>query len=93
MAEWKTRESLEDHFRRYGDQVGARDVADFTRLADLTIRDGVPFTFLRTGRVRMGYYHRRSKRFVVADEEGKVLSLSRQSENHVRTLAGSTYGR
>ena len=93
MAEWTTRESLEDHFRRHGDDVGARDIADFARLADLTIRDGVPFTFLRTGRLRMGYYHRRSKRFVVANDEGKALSLSRQSENHVRTLAGSTYRR
>ncbi len=45
MAEWKTRESLEDHFRRYGDEVGARDVAEFARLADLTIRDGVRFAF------------------------------------------------
>ena len=93
MAEWQSRARLEDHFRRHGAEVGARDVADYARLANLTIRDGDRFTFRRTGRLRMGYYHRGSRRFVVTDEESVILSLSRQSENHVRTLAGSTYGR
>jgi hypothetical protein len=42
--------------------------------------------------VRLGYYHRRTRCFVVVSvESGHILSASRQSENHVRTLAGSTY--
>ena len=93
MAEWKSRARLEDHFRRHGAEVGARDVDDYARLADLTIRGGVRFAFRRTGTLRIGYYHRGSKRFVVTDKDGVILSLSRKSEKNVRTLAGSTYGR
>ena len=93
MAEWRSREALDEHFHRHGREVGARDVANYARLANMTIHDGVRFTFRRTGRVRIGYYHPRSTRFVVMDEHGAILSLSRQSENHVRTLARSTYGR
>ena len=93
MAEWKSRARLEDHFHRHGAEVGARDVADYARLSDLTIRDGVRLAFRRTGTLRIGYYHLGTKRFVVTDEDGAILSLSRQSENHVRTLAGSTYAR
>ena len=88
---WKPRDDLAEHFRRHGAEVGARTVAEYAQLADATIRNGVRFTFLRTGRLRIGYYHPRRRHFVVMDEQGRTLSLSRRSENYVRTLARSTY--
>jgi hypothetical protein len=67
-------------------------VAEYHRLALRTIETGTRFTFLRTGVARLGYYHRRTRCFVVVSgESGHILSASGQSENHVRTLAGSTY--
>ena len=89
MADWKTRSTLEDHFRRHGKEVGARSVDDYARLADLKIPEGTRFTYRMTGKLRIGYYHERSKRFVVLDDEGKLLSLSRRSVNYVRTQPGS----
>ena len=68
-------------------------MADYARLADLTIRDGVRFTYRLSGKVRIGYYHPKSKRFVAMYAAGRVLSLSRRSENYVRTQPASTYGR
>ena len=93
MADWKSRDDLEDHFRRHGAEVGARDVAEYIRLANVTIRDGIRFTYRLTGTPRIGYYHPRSKRFVAMNEAGLILSLSRRSENYVRAQARSTYGR
>ena len=93
MADWKTRTAMEDHFRRHGKEFGARSVDDYARLADLTVREGTRFAYRMTGKLRIGYYHERSKRFVVLDDEGKILSLSRRSVNYVRTQPGSTYGR
>jgi hypothetical protein len=65
---------------------------EYLRMALQAIDLGVRFTFRRTGVTRLGYYHQRTRRFVVVDPDThRILSLSRQSENHVRTLAGSTY--
>ena len=67
-------------------------MADFLRMARETMRDGRRFTFRRGARTRVGYYHRRTRRFVVLnDSEGAILSLSSQSENHVRRLSEPTY--
>jgi pyocin large subunit-like protein len=89
---WRDRASLDDHFRRHGEEIGARTTEQYTRMALDTIRDGIRFTFRRTGEIRAGYYHRPTHRFVVmAPDSNTILSLSRRSENHVRTLNGSTY--
>jgi len=88
---WKSRATLENHFRRHGAEVGARTAADYQRLAEFVIRYGVQFTFERTGRPRIGYSLPRRRHFVVMDDEGMTVSLSRRSENHVRSLARSTY--
>jgi hypothetical protein len=90
--EWRSQKTLDDHFRRHGSEVGARDVTHYAELAHQTIDTGTRFTFHRTGIIRIGYYHRRTRRFVVVGlDTNHILSLSRQSENHVRTLAESTY--
>jgi hypothetical protein len=92
MADWKSRADLEDHFRRHGAEVNARDVAAYARLADETVERGIRFTFVRTGRLRIGYYHRRRGHFAAVDaDSGETLSLSKESENYVRCLDGSTY--
>src|SRR4051812_34257313 len=90
--EWESRRSLEDHFRRHGAEIGVRNIAEYLDLARRTVDEGVRFTFRRTDVVRLGYYDRRTRRFVVVDPDtNTILSLSRQSKNHVRTLASSTY--
>jgi len=67
-------------------------VDDYFQMALQTIEAGVHFTFRRTGVVRLGYYHRRTHRFVVVEMgTNRIQSLSTQSENHIRRLAGSTY--
>lgn len=90
--EWRDREFLDDHFRRYGRQVGARSPEQYATLALRTIERGVRFTFSRTGVIRIGYYDVRSHLFVVMRNDGQtILSLSRKSERHVRRLRASTY--
>lgn len=67
---------------------------EYLQLARTTIDTGTPFTFRTSARPRIGYYHLRSRRFVVLRDDGEtILSLSRRSENHVRQLPDSTYGR
>ena len=92
--EWDSRHSLEDHFRRHGREVNARTVEEYDRLARVTVQNGVRFTYRLTSRQRIGYYHRRSGRFVAMKDDGEtILSLSRRNENYLRTLVDSTYGR
>jgi hypothetical protein len=93
MPDWKRPTDLEDHFRRHGREVGARTAAQYHALALRTIERGVRFTSLRTGVLRIGYYDMRNHHFVVMEDEETIVSLSRRSENHVRTLARSTYRR
>jgi hypothetical protein len=91
---WKDRASLEDHFRRHGREVGARDAEDYLRIAREVMRVGQRFTYRLGVRARVGYYHARSKRFVAVDAAtGRILSLSRRSENYPRNLADSDYSR
>ncbi len=86
-------DSLLDHFNPYGAEVRARTPADFVRLAHETMRDGKRFAFRRGPRTRVGYFHRRTRRFaVLTADEAAILSLSTKSENHVRHLPDSTYG-
>ena len=67
---------------------------EYLDLALLTIERGERFTFRQTSRRRIGYYHRRTRRFVVVrDDDETILSLYLCSENNVRTLPDSTYGR
>jgi hypothetical protein len=69
-------------------------VDEYFQMALQTIEAGVRFTFRRTGIIRLGYYHRRTRRFVVVEQgTNRIQSLSTQSENHVRRLASSTYER
>ena len=93
MPDWKKRGNLVDHFTRHGAEVGAQTVDQHHALALRTIERGVRFTFLRTGVLRIGCYDARSRRFVVLEDDETILSLSRRSENHVRTLTRSTYRR
>ena len=91
---WNGRKSLEDHFRRHGREVGARDVLAYLRSAQETMRVGTRFTYRIGSEVRVGYYHRRTKRFVgVAEDKTVIFTHAGKSENYVRTLRGSTYGR
>ena len=53
---------------------------------------GERFTFRRGERTRVGYYHERTRRFVVLpDGESVILSLSRRNRRHVERLPASTY--
>lgn len=63
-------------------------------MALATIARGERFTFRQTSRQRVGYYHRRTRRFVVVmDDDETILSLHLTSENNVRNLPDSTYPR
>ena len=87
-------DSLDYHFRKYGREIGAPTPDAYVRSAHETMRHGERFTFRRGPRTRVGYYHRRSRRFVVLTErEDRILSHSRKSENHVRQLPDSTFAR
>lgn len=94
MAEWKSRDDVEDHFARHGAEVNARDVAAYARIADEVMARGARFGYRLTERRRVGYYERRRGYFVATDAvTGEVLSLSKRSENYVRALPDSTYPR
>jgi len=74
--------------------VGARTIEAYLRSAYETIQAGQRFVFRRGTRLRVGYYHRKTRRLVVlTDDEDRILSLDRQGENHVRRLPDSTYSR
>ena len=85
-------DSLADHFGRYGRELRARTPADFVRMAHQAMRDGEHGTFRRGPRTRVGYYHERTRRFVVPpDDESMILSLSRQNRRHVEQLPDWSY--
>ncbi len=86
--------ALRRHFRDHGAELGARTIEEYLRLALLTIERGQRFTFRQTSRHRVGYYHQRTRRFVVVrDDDETIPSLHLTSENNVRNLPDSTYPR
>jgi pyocin large subunit-like protein len=94
LLSWRSREHLEEHFRRHGAELGARTVSDDARMADETVARGVRFTYHLTGRPRIGHYDARRGRFVAVDPlDGAILSLSKRSERYARNLPASTYPR
>jgi hypothetical protein len=91
-ADWKSITDLEDHFRRHGRAVGARNVKQYAELALMTIHEGVLFQYRLGSRRRLGRYHVRRRLFVALQDDGeRILTLDRRSENYVRTLPDSTY--
>ncbi|SRR6266511_3453469 len=90
--EWNGRDSLEDHFGRHGKEVGAKNESEYLRSARETIQLGVRLTYQIGSRERLGYYHKRTGRFTAVSGDGQsILTHSRESENYVGTLKGSTY--
>lgn len=93
MAEWKTRQHLEDHYGQHGGKLRYRSIAEYDASAQETIADGVRFTYRDriTGERRVGYFHRESSRFTVVDLDGLIRSHYQTDEAHVADLPQSTY--
>jgi hypothetical protein len=93
MAEWRTREHLEDHFGWHHRELGVRSIEEYDASAQETIALGVRFTYIdfSTRLRRVGYYHRETARFVVTDLEGFIHTHFRTDEGHVADLDFSTY--
>jgi hypothetical protein len=93
MAEWKTRQHLEDHYSRHRGQIRARSIAEYDASAQETIVLGQRFEYRdgRTNEPRIGYYHRDTARFVGCDVDELIRTHHVLDEDDVYSLPRSTY--
>jgi hypothetical protein len=93
MAEWKTKEHLDDHYGWHRGELGVRSIAEYDASAQETIAVGTPFTYRDpvTKEPRIGYFHRATSRFVATDLDGFSRTHFRTDEGHVANLPLSTY--
>jgi hypothetical protein len=93
MAEWRTREHLEDHYWQHRDEFPRHSVQQYDASAKETIAIGVEFSYIdRVTRLRRtGYFHRDSSRFTVLGVNGYIHSHFRTDEAYVADLIDSTY--
>ena len=93
MADWKTREHLEDHYGRHRGELGTRSIEAYDASAQETIALGRQFTY-RDGRTmerRIGFYHRDTARFVGLTLDRLVVTHFQTDEAHVADMMESTY--
>lgn len=92
MAEWRTRQHLEDHYGDHRREFPGFTIAQYDRSARETILAGVELTYRDqiTGLRRVGYYHRDTARFTALDIDGYIHSHFRCGEDYVAELPGST---
>ncbi len=88
MPVWKTREHLDDHFRRHGHEVGARTVAEYDASAQETYRIGEIFGYEdpNTDERHVGYFDPTTRRFAATDEYDKLVSHFRTDDTYIDWL-------
>jgi len=93
MAEWRTREHLEDHYYEHRHEFPGCTVLTYDTSAQETLSIGVQFTYVDrvTRERRVGYFHRDSSRFTALDGDGYIHSHFRTDEAYVADLIDSTY--
>ena len=93
MAEWKTRQHLEDHYEFHRREFPGYSIEQYDASAQETIEVGARFAYRDrvTRERRVGYFHRDSSRFVAVDMDGFIRSHYRTDEAHVADLPQSTY--
>jgi hypothetical protein len=93
MADWKTRQHLEDHFGWHHRELGVRSIGEYDASAQETIVIGTPFTYRDpvTKEPRIGYFHRDTSRLVATDLDGFIRTHFRTDEAHIAGLPLSTY--
>jgi len=93
MAEWKSRQHLDDHFGWHHRELGCRSIQEYDASAQETINIGTPFIYRDpiTKEPRVGYFHRDSSRFVATDLDGFIRTHFQTDEAHVAGLPLSTY--
>ena len=95
MADWRSREELEGHFRQHRRALGIATVEEYDASARDTIAVGTYFEYrdLRTDDWHVGYYDRATQRFTGLNaDESLLLTHFRCPERYVtRSLRGSTY--
>jgi hypothetical protein len=93
MADWKTRQHLEDHWELHRREFPGFSIEQYDASAKETIAIGNEFKYddPNTREHRVGYYDRESARFVAVDLDGFIRSHFRTDEDHVANLPRSTY--
>jgi hypothetical protein len=93
VAEWKSRQHLEDHFGWHRRELGVRSVAEYDASAQDTIALGVEFTYRDriTDERHIGYFHRESSRFTATTLDGLIVTHFRTDEDYVASQRQSTY--
>lgn len=93
MADWKTRQHLEDHYEIHRGELHARSIEEYDASAQETIALGVRFTYrVRISRERrVGHFHRETSRFVGVDLDGYIRTHHRTDEATVAGFDQSTY--
>ena len=84
MANWKSVDDLEGHFRSHRRLLGVATVADYDASAQATIEAGAYFEYLepRTGDWRGGYYDRATGRFTAMNESDEIVTHFRCPERY-----------
>ena len=93
MADWKTREHLEDHHGAHRREFPGYSIEQYDASAHETISIGVQFTYRdrQTGLPRVGYFDRESSRMTAVDLDGFIVSHFRTDEAYVTLLPRTTY--
>jgi hypothetical protein len=93
MAEWRTRQHLEDHYELHRRELRVRSIEEYDARAQETIALGEAFRYYRprTREWRVGYFHRESSRFVATDIDGFIRTHHRTDEATVAGFPRCTY--
>jgi hypothetical protein len=93
VAEWRSRQHLEDHFGLHRGELGVRSVAEYDASAQDTITVGVRFTYRDrgTGEPRIGYFDRESARFTSTDLQNFIVTHFQTDEGYAADVPRSTY--
>lgn len=93
LAEWKSTDDLEDHFRSHRRLLRVATLAEYEASASETIEVGTYFEYRdpRTGAWRAGYFDRHTERFAAMNEHGQIVTHFRCRERYVEKLPKSTY--
>jgi len=94
VAEWKSRQHLEDHYRQHPREFSGATIDDHDASAQETLKVGIYFTYTdtTTDEERTGCYHRETERLTILDETDAIVSHFHCPERYVRGLDDSTYG-
>ena len=93
MAEWESRQHLEDHFVLHGHEVGAATIEAYDASARVTLgRADIIFGYTdrTTGLRRVGNYHAATGLFTATNTDDEIVSHFRTTDADVQRLIGRT---